>query len=178
MCLGLDTGYKQTVMSLEAVQCDFSLHSGHVMLDAISVWLAQKHKYLSAMLQFTLLPIARASVSFGSLSYGLCLMFYCGKYFCKIFHSFPVTSLGHLSLNDYILVVVLLFLLLSTLSSSSTLIMILQVKCCFELTVPNKFSFENMYQFMQLRSKKLRFLFSCRPLVEWMFSPLFVSGNV
>lgn len=42
MCLGLDTGYKQTVVSLETVQCDFSLRSARVMLGAISVWLAQK----------------------------------------------------------------------------------------------------------------------------------------
>lgn len=79
------------------------------MLGAISVWLAQKHKYLSMMLQFTLLPTAHASVSFESLSCGLCLMFYCGECFCKVFHSFPVTFSWTSLMNDYILVVVLLF---------------------------------------------------------------------
>lgn len=115
-------------------------------------WHKNKHKYLSTKLQLTLLPTPRASVSFELLSCWLCLMVYCEEYFCKIFHSFPVTFSWASLLNGYILVIMLLFMLLST--SSSPLIMILQAKCCFELTVPNKFSSENIYPFMQLRSKK------------------------
>lgn len=123
------------------------------MLGAISVWLAQKQtQVLSTKLQLTLLPTPRASVSFELLSCWLCLMVYCEEYFCKIFHSFPVTFSWASLLNSYILVIMLLFMLLST--SSSPLIMILQAKCYFELTVPNKFSSENIYLFMQLRSKK------------------------
>lgn len=72
--------------------------------------------------------------------------------FASFFALSLLHSLGHLSMNDYVLVVVVLFL--STLLSLSTLIMILQAKCSFELMVPNKLSSENMYQFMQLRSKK------------------------
>lgn len=78
VCLGLDTGYKQTVVSLEAVQCDFSLRSARVM--PISVWLAQKQ---------TQVPFYDASVH--SITHNSCL---CKLWIIKLWVMFDVLFWG------------------------------------------------------------------------------------
>lgn len=85
MYVGLGTGSKQTVAALEAVRHDFSLNSAIAVLSAISLRHKTKCKYFSMMLQYTILPINLASLSFESLNYGLSLMLYCWEYFCEIF---------------------------------------------------------------------------------------------